>query len=77
MGPYEAGKIPPTDLYHDILLYGRYNLFPQDLKPLKKTLQQPKYARNVAILDRSPREVRFNKLCISESVWGPRYVRSR
>ncbi|KAL6907183.1 kinase-like domain-containing protein [Trichoderma evansii] len=38
MDPYvtEAGKIPPTDLYYDFPLYGRYNPSPQDFKPLEK-----------------------------------------
>ncbi|KAL7923757.1 kinase-like domain-containing protein [Trichoderma austrokoningii] len=35
MDPYEAqaGKIPPTDLYYDLPLYGRYSPSPQDFKP--------------------------------------------
>ncbi|EHK44915.1 hypothetical protein TRIATDRAFT_318483 [Trichoderma atroviride IMI 206040] len=38
MDPYEAeaGKIPPTDLYYDLPLYGRYNPSPQDFKPLEE-----------------------------------------
>ncbi|KAM0519560.1 hypothetical protein ACHAPE_003737 [Trichoderma viride] len=33
MDPYE---IPPTDLYYDLPLYGRYNPSPQDFKTLEK-----------------------------------------
>lgn len=38
MDPYEAeaGKIPPTDLYYDLPLYGRYNPSPQDFNPLEE-----------------------------------------